>query len=444
MGDVAISMKGVSKRYEVFGSQRGRLLHAIWPGFHGGMREVWALRDVGLEVRRGESLAVIGRNGGGKSTLLQVLTGVLAPTQGEVQVEGRVCALLELGSGFNPEYTGRDNVVLNGLLLGLARDEIVRRFDEIAAFAEIGDAMDRPVKTYSSGMVMRLAFAVQALADPDILVIDEALSVGDFFFQQKCLSHIRALSERGVTVILVSHDMGTVRDMCRRAVYLRQGRVEFDGETREAVRRYLSERGTRASAEGKAAAGAQAAHAGELEAILRDAIWSAPEGPAAVEPGRLVAVAVYDEQGQPATSFRLGSVMHVKVAYRPAASVPTHVTALIRNKYDQVVTSLGSSRLGLVPPTGERDPAPSIFEIRIQLRLEAGNYSLAVNLSHLLGPNHGENLDTSGPLGPIAVTWDYERDAAPFLGMFGLESAGEFKQVRDAAAEAGRDWSESP
>ncbi len=229
MNDVAISAHGVSKRYRVFDNQRSRLLHALRPGHGAGMQEIWALRDVDLEVRRGEAVAVIGRNGGGKSTLLQILTGTLVPTAGEVRVNGRVSALLELGSGFNPEFTGRDNVILNGLLLGLDRSEILRRFDEIAAFADIGDALDRPVKTYSSGMIMRLAFAVQVLTDPEILIIDEALSVGDFFFQQKCFGYIRSLSENGVTLLFVSHDMGTVRNLCERAIYLKNGQVADPG-----------------------------------------------------------------------------------------------------------------------------------------------------------------------------------------------------------------------
>jgi lipopolysaccharide transport system ATP-binding protein len=241
MADLAIRARAISKCYSVYETQRARLLHAVWPARGAGVHDVWALRDVDLDVQRGQSVAIIGRNGSGKSTLLQILTGTLMPTSGEVAVSGRVSALLELGSGFNPEYTGRDNVMMNGLILGLDRREIARRFDEIAAFAEIGDAMDRPVKTYSSGMLMRLAFAVQVLTDPAILVIDEALSVGDFFFQQKCLGYIRSLVDKGVTLLFVSHDMGTVQNLCEQAVYLRDGRVKFAGEAHLAIRAYLAE-----------------------------------------------------------------------------------------------------------------------------------------------------------------------------------------------------------
>jgi lipopolysaccharide transport system ATP-binding protein len=430
MGDLAISVKGVSKRYDVFENPRSRLIHAFWPAYREGMQEIWALRDIDFEVARGESVAVIGRNGGGKSTLLQILTGVLAPTSGEVAISGRISALLELGSGFNPEYTGRDNVVLNGMLLGLSREEILRRFDEIAAFAEIGEAIDRPVKTYSSGMLMRLAFAVQVLTDPDILIIDEALSVGDFFFQQKCFAHIRALCERGATLVFVSHDMGTVRDLCERAIYLREGRLQFAGETRKAIRDYLAERNPRALPDDPRRQAPEPAGADELESILRDSIWKATSGPAAG--GRLIAVACYDAEGHPSTSFRLGTPMDVKVVYEPAADVPTHVTVLIINKYNQVVTSLGSSSMGLPPPSAEPGQAV-VFEMRIDLLLETGNYSIRAGLGRLTAPNQGESIDSSAAIGPIAIQWDYEAETAPFLGMCGLPARAKFRTVADGA-----------
>jgi lipopolysaccharide transport system ATP-binding protein len=316
MAEAAIRARGLGKRYRVYDSQRARLLHALSPSWTHGMTEIWALQDVDLEVARGESLAIIGRNGGGKSTLLQLLTGTMVPTTGEVAVNGRVSALLELGSGFNPEYTGRDNVMMNGLILGLTREEIAGRFGEIAAFAEIGDAIDRPVKTYSSGMLMRLAFAVQVLTDPEILVIDEALSVGDFFFQQKCLGYIRALLDKGVTLVFVSHDMGTVRDLCRRAVYLRDGRVAFAGETSLAIHEYLAERG--GAADTAFARAGEAADTAELDAIIRDGLWHAAAGRDG--DGRIIAVAICDGQGKPATSFRMGESMRIRVAYRPALS----------------------------------------------------------------------------------------------------------------------------
>jgi len=427
MTDIAISVRDVSKCYQVFDDQRSRLLHAVWPKHAKGMQEVWALKDINFEIKRGESVAIIGRNGGGKSTLLEILTGTLTPTTGEVTVNGRVSALLELGSGFKPEYSGRDNVILNGLLLGLSREEILSRFNEIEAFAEIGAAIDRPVKTYSSGMMMRLAFAVQVLTDPDILIIDEALSVGDFFFQQKCFSYIHSLCEKGVTLLFVSHDMGTVRDLCNRAIYLKEGHLQFVGETQLAIRQYLAEKNSGAGLDSFSTDEREPAEAHALEAIRRDSIWAATPDASRGDAGRLIAVAFYDEADRPTTSFRMGGPMHIKVAYLPAIERPTHVVAEIRNKYNQVVASLGSSRLGLTPPMPQQGQS-IIFELRINLMLEAGNYSVTVGLGHLTMPNQGENLDSSGPIGPLVVHWDYEKDQAPFLGMFGLPATGSFGQ----------------
>jgi len=425
MDDVAISARALSKRYEVFASPRGRLLHALWPAYRRGVQEVRALREVSFDVRRGESVGVIGRNGGGKSTLLQILTGLLAPSSGEVRVNGRVSALLELGSGFNPEYTGRDNVILNGLLLGFARGEIVRRFREIEDFAGIGEAIDRPVKTYSSGMMMRLAFAVQVLTDPDILVVDEALSVGDFFFQQKCFGRIRALCDMGVTLVFVSHDMRTVRDLCKRVIYLQQGAVAFNGDTVTAIHRYLNEQGEEAPAVAPAEAHAEGTASGELAAVVRDSIWRSADEP---RDGKLIALALYGEDGHATTSFRMGETMRVVVAYRPSRSVPTHIGVTIRNQYEQIVTSTGSAHLAVVPPPADSAQA-AICEVDIAMRLEAGNYSISVALGKILGPNRGEYLDYSRPVGPISIHWDYEQEPAPFLGMFGPQATVRFRSL---------------
>lgn len=428
MNDIAISVRNVSKCYKVFANQRARLLHALWPKRQAGVQEIWALKDINFEIRRGEAVAIIGRNGGGKSTLLEILTGTLTPTSGEVNVNGRVSALLELGSGFNPEYTGRDNVILNGLLLGLSCEAILRRFDEITAFADIGDVLDRPVKTYSSGMLMRLAFAVQVLTDPDILIIDEALSVGDFFFQQKCLGYIRSLCEKGVTLLFVSHDMGTVRDICNRAIYLQEGQLQFTGETQIAIRQYLAEKSTGTNPTFFVIDETETVKIKELETIFRDSVWAVTQDASRNDAGCLIAVAIYDEEGKPTTSFRLGSIMHIKIVYHPTMETSTHVMAVIRNKYNQVVTSLGSSCLRLTPPTPQKGQTV-VFEMRINLLLEAGNYSIMIHLGQLSKPNQGKNCDSSNLIGPITIRWDYEKDWAPFLGMFGLPVKGKFKVI---------------
>jgi lipopolysaccharide transport system ATP-binding protein len=205
---------------------------------HESFKYFYALRDVSFKIGKGESVGVIGLNGSGKSTLLQIIAGILQPTEGNVKVAGRVAALLELGSGFNAEFTGRENVFLNASILGVSSKEIEARFEKIAEFADIGEFIEHPVKTYSSGMVVRLAFAVLTQVEPDILIIDEALSVGDFLFQQKCYDCLREFQQRGCTFLFVSHSVGTVLDLCDRALLLENGFLTFDGPPKEAVDLY--------------------------------------------------------------------------------------------------------------------------------------------------------------------------------------------------------------
>lgn len=241
----AIVVAGVSKCYPLYARPEDRLKQALLPRLsrllgrtpHAYFKECWAVRDVSLAVARGETVGIIGRNGSGKSTLLQMICGTLAPTAGDIRVSGRVAALLELGSGFNPEFTGRENVYLNGAILGMSREEVDAKFERIVSFAELPDVIDQPVKTYSSGMYVRLAFAVIAHADADLLVVDEALSVGDVFFAQKCMRFLREFQRTG-TVLFVSHDAGAVTNLCDRAVWLEDGRVVLDGPAKRVCEAY--------------------------------------------------------------------------------------------------------------------------------------------------------------------------------------------------------------
>jgi lipopolysaccharide transport system ATP-binding protein len=239
--EFALKVSGLGKQYQIYERPRHRLLQMLFRGRRKYFREFWALRDVGFEVGRGETVAIIGRNGSGKSTLLQMLCGTLTPTEGAVQVNGRVAALLELGAGFNPQFTGRENVFLNATILGLTPQEIERRFPAIVEFAEIGDFIDQPVSTYSSGMFVRLAFSVAIQVDPDLLVVDEALAVGDAQFQAKCMNRIRALQDSGVSILFVSHDMTSVRKLCDRAVWLENGRVRQMGDVAPVTAAYLEQ-----------------------------------------------------------------------------------------------------------------------------------------------------------------------------------------------------------
>lgn len=253
MSDLAIKVENVSKAYTIWRDPAARLKHpfldlagelfpALRPRIDQKMQglctEFYALKDVSFEVKKGESVGIIGRNGSGKSTLLQIIAGTLQPTEGSVTVNGRVAALLELGSGFNPEFTGRENVYLNCSILGLTKEETDARFDSIADFADIGDFLEQPVKTYSSGMNMRLAFAVIAHVDADILIVDEALAVGDVFFVQKCMRFIREFQKTG-TLLLVTHDTSGVRTLCQEALWLEKGITKGYGSSREISERYL-------------------------------------------------------------------------------------------------------------------------------------------------------------------------------------------------------------
>jgi ABC-type polysaccharide/polyol phosphate transport system ATPase subunit len=237
MTDIAIRASHLSKCYHIYNNPHDRLKQFVAPRlqriigqppkqyFH----EFWALNAVSFEIKKGETVGIIGRNGSGKSTLLQIICGTLSPSAGSVEVNGRVAALLELGAGFNPEFTGRENVYMNASILGLSNQEIDARFGDIAAFADIGDFIEQSVKTYSSGMYVRLAFAVAVYTHPDILIVDEALSVGDFAFQNRCMQKIQSLKQAGTSILFVSHDLSTVQIICDRVIWLKQGCVQGFG-----------------------------------------------------------------------------------------------------------------------------------------------------------------------------------------------------------------------
>ncbi|PYN50294.1 MAG: ABC transporter ATP-binding protein, partial [Candidatus Rokuibacteriota bacterium] len=256
MSDVAIRVAGLGKQYQIGGDRKPyktiresitdmvldplrRLRAGLSADALNGEHAFWALKDVSFEVNRGEVVGIIGRNGAGKSTLLKILSRITEPTEGEVEIVGRVGSLLEVGTGFHPELTGRENVYLNGAILGMKRSEIDRRFDEIVAFSEIERFLETPVKHYSSGMYARLAFAVAAHLEPEILLVDEVLAVGDAAFQKKCLGKMGDVAEQGRTVLFVSHNLGAINDLCARSILLNNGQVEIDGAPDKVIRTYL-------------------------------------------------------------------------------------------------------------------------------------------------------------------------------------------------------------
>lgn len=246
--DIAISVRNISKCYHIYARPQDRLKQYIMPRLQKFLfrqpknyyHEFWALRDISFDVRKGETVGIIGVNGSGKSTLLQIISGTLTPTSGTVRTNGRLAALLELGSGFNPEFTGRENVYMNGQVLGLTKDEIDAKIDEIISFADIGEFIDRPVKMYSSGMFVRLAFAVQTCVDPDILIVDEALAVGDERFQRKGYERLEKLRSKGTSILLVTHSTTIIERFCQRAILLHKGELLSIGPSKQIVDQYHS------------------------------------------------------------------------------------------------------------------------------------------------------------------------------------------------------------
>ena len=247
--ETAVSVNGISKIFEIYEKPAHRLWQMAFAGHKRFYREFRALDEVSFSVQRGECVGIIGRNGAGKSTLLQIITGTLQPSSGNVCTNGRITALLELGSGFNMEFSGRDNVYLNAAILGFSEEQTKQKYQEIIDFADIGEFIDQPVKTYSSGMLVRLAFAVQVMLDPDILIIDEALAVGDMFFQQKCLARLKMQLDRGTTILFVSHDTALVRAICSKAAYLKHGKLVAYGPAKDVCEMYQNDSTENSSAE---------------------------------------------------------------------------------------------------------------------------------------------------------------------------------------------------
>jgi lipopolysaccharide transport system ATP-binding protein len=321
MPDIVISAESLGKKYiidraaprERYSTLRDAIAHGArrlwqWGGAPAEREEVWALRDVSFEVGRGEVVGIIGRNGAGKSTLLKILSRITEPTTGQAVLRGRVASLLEIGTGFHPELTGRENVYLNGSVLGLTRAEIRARFDEIVAFAEVERFLDTPVKRYSSGMYVRLAFAVAAHLEAEILVVDEVLAVGDAGFQRKCLGKMQQVGQGGRTVLFVSHNMAAVESLTQRSLLLDCGLVQKDGPTRDAVAAYL-------------AAAHEAGGTLDLAAANRKATG----------PARIVGLSVRTERGEPASVFRPGETFIVTLDVDFAEAMRADVAVVIEN-----------------------------------------------------------------------------------------------------------------
>ncbi|MBP6971828.1 MAG: ATP-binding cassette domain-containing protein [Syntrophorhabdus sp.] len=313
MSDIVIRVENLSKQYRIGASQKNRnfreaikeslkepfrraqrLFRGSAPGLSESDQTIWALKDVSFEIRGGDLLGIIGRNGSGKSTLLKVLSRITEPTSGEVQIVGRIRSLLEVGTGFHPELTGRENIYLNGAILGMKKGEIRQKFDEIVAFAEVEKFIDTPIKRYSSGMYLRLAFAVAAHLESEILIVDEVLAVGDARFQRKCLNKMQEVGEQGRTVLFVSHSMPTITRLCKRAILLNEGKLIAEGPAHTIVRTYLS--------------GSDDASAGER-------IWTNAQQMPGGEVARLCAVRIKTEDGKIANTVAINKSVEVEMEY---------------------------------------------------------------------------------------------------------------------------------
>lgn len=407
--EIAIRIEGLSKCYQIYDQPRDRLKQFVLPPlerlvglppsqYH---REFWALSGVSFEVKKGETVGIIGRNGSGKSTLLQIVTGTLAPTTGLVTTSGRIAALLELGSGFNPEFTGRENVYLNGALLGLSTAQIDEKYDAIAAFADIGEHLSQPVKTYSSGMYVRLAFAVQACLEPDILIVDEALSVGDEKFQRKCFDYVERLRSNGCSILLVTHSTPTVEKFCQRAALLHKGKLHGFGAAKEIVDQYHALLYSDEKAYLRYVNTQQEPVALERDIkqvpVTADIDERQVIGEVNRETAGLRAVIsnweVLDASDEPSEAFRTGDIATIRFSVEVMQSVK-EVQAGILFRTIEGVTAFGTSS-SYHDKNCRHPAAPSCiqFEFTIRLDLCPGSYFVTIAVAEAITANDMSYLD---------------------------------------------------
>jgi lipopolysaccharide transport system ATP-binding protein len=373
---VAIALTGVSKCFKLYAQPADRLKDLLLPT-KVRSRDFWALRELTTTIERGQTVGIVGQNGSGKSTLLQLIVGTLTPTTGQVQTHGRIAALLELGSGFNPEFTGRQNVFFNGRVLGLTQAEITDRFDAIAAFADIGDMLEQPVKTYSSGMFIRLAFAVVINTDPDILIVDEALAVGDIYFQQKCFERIRQLRDRGVTILFVSHDSGSVFRLCDRAILLEQGKVLLDGPPKPVLDLY--EANMLKAFEKQPAPMAATVAPAATPATTPPAVPSS--NIESDELAQVQFVQIRDASGQPIPTVTSGQSIQIAIGiqFGEAFAAP-HIGFKLRNRQGEVVFETNTHCMGqAIGPVTPNE----LIEVRFacEIPLIDGQYTISVGIA---------------------------------------------------------------
>jgi len=459
--EILLTLEGVSKSYRLWNRPHERLVYGFWsqvPPYAPAAlqrlaasqksklgREVFALSEVSLTIRRGESVGVIGRNGSGKSTLMQLIAGVLQPSSGRAQVySARVSALLELGSGFDPNFTGRQNVLLHGSLMGLSEQENQARLEEVFEFSEVGEYFDRPVKTYSSGMVIRLAFASSTTVHADLLIIDEALAVGDIFFQQKCFHKLRQLVKSGVTFLLVSQDPRAISEFCDVTMILDRGRMVFFGNSSQAIDTYYSltksflrSSGIRNVVRGQYLEYVEKSDGETLEiAKFMEEIPSSLVGPAENPVATFLRFALLDDDGKPTNFFRQGNwltlIFDIKVLegienLSPGVILRDQRGTFLHSKYEHQIDLKGlrTCRAG--------DQFRVVYSVRLDIA--PGHYTFSLDmisipstiiqdgkLSHVDYEGHFRWICATGPLVAFSVGFDPARDGAecPHFGIFDL------------------------
>lgn len=420
MSSPAVQFSNVSKSYSIYAAPRDRLKELATFQTRRFHTEFWALRDVSFEVQRGETFCVVGENGSGKSTLLQICAGILAPSSGTAIAHGRVAALLELGSGFNPEFSGKDNVYLNGAILGLSNKDMDRRFPDIEAFAEIGDFIRQPVKTYSSGMAVRLAFAVAIHVDPEILLVDEALAVGDVYFRQRCMRKVHELRQRGVTILFVSHATGDVKALGDRAMWLEKGVVKALGRTDLVVAQYLAAMSEKdrvyqihEQANEVSAAEARRSHApGEIVEEIPNVDHRFGDGKA-----EIIGVAVLDAEGSKIGSLTPNSTIVVRISVRAKTNLDRPIVGfMFRNHLGVDFAGTNTAREHQdLPPMVAGDVCTVDFYLDLPA-LYASSFSFSPAIA-----NGSLDLYSMCDWIDNAVVLQMERSSQPMYGQFHLD-----------------------
>jgi ABC-2 type transport system ATP-binding protein len=408
---LAVSLRGVSKRYRIYSSPRERLKGALTFG-RGAGRDFWALKDIDLDVEKGTALGVLGRNGAGKSTLFRTISGVLQPSTGTVQVNGRMVALFQLGAGFNDEFTGRENILLNGLILGIERREMLELYDEIAAFADIGEFMDQPLRTYSSGMRGRLGFAVAVNVKPEVLLVDETLSTGDAVFKARGIQKMRELRDSGATILFVSHSASQVRNFCTEAVLLHKGQLVSRGESGEVADEY-HELVSRAARKQKA----------KLEGLFGEEMFEEADDLAGPDlrrvsqarngsgEARVGDVEVLDDAGSPVDVVTPDSNLTVRVPVHYARDVEGSAVSIVVNNEAGLEVFSTSTDLEDVPLGDRRSGERAVVEFHFPVPLKNGRYSVSAAVTR----GRNASLDHVGVAAVFKVSRPPDRGVFPGL-----------------------------